>query len=144
MLLKTNIEERSGKTFLNENFIWFFKGKTLENMVNHEIPEEDFPEKQLNSFKKLESALFKIKFKTNEYSKVLILTLTIVFSNFVCKIPVWGKFGSKTQSALFRVKICTKRYSGVLIPNSRIGYLSFFPKIPFWGKFSPATSECFV
>ena len=93
---------------------------------------------------KLESALFKIKFKTNEYSKVLILTLTIVFSNFVCKIPVWGKFGSKTQSALFRVKICTKRYSGVLIPNSKIGFLSFFPKIPFWGKFSPATSECFV
>ena len=57
MLLKTNIEERSGKTFVNENFIWFFKGKTLENMVNHEIPEEDFSEKQLNSFKKLESAL---------------------------------------------------------------------------------------
>lgn len=57
VLLKTNIEEGPRKSFLNESFMGFLRVKPLENVAIHKISEENFPEKQRNSFKKFESAL---------------------------------------------------------------------------------------
>ena len=57
---------------------------------------------------KLQGALFKIKFGTKEYSEMVVLNSTIVFSNFVLIKTFLVNLVQKLQSALFEMKLGTK------------------------------------
>ena len=89
---------------------------------------------------KLESALFKMKLHTKGYSRLLILNSTIVFLNFISKIPLLGKFGLETSKVFVQNE---NRYKdvlrGVLYLNSIIVFLSSVPKITLLGKFGSVT-----